>query len=212
MSVHTEPHAAPAGVALLDQHRRRTRHSADDFVNHAISICEREGASAVTARRIAKEMGLSAMALYRHFQSMDHLLAVVWNEGFAQLLAVMNVSNESEGGGLAGFRATLRAYVRFGIENPGLYRFMFTAGARPEQFGLENLGLTAMQRLREGIEALHRSGEVASHEMKDMDPLFVWFMLHGLTTVTITGQVFKVSDLDIDSVMDKTITRILQCL
>jgi heme O synthase-like polyprenyltransferase len=48
--------------------------------------------------------------------------------------------------------------------------------------------------------------------MKDMDPLFVWFMLHGLTTVTITGQVFKVSDLDIDSVMDKTITRILQCL
>lgn len=212
MSVHTEPHAAPAGIALLDQHRRRTRHSADDFVNHAILICEREGASAVTARRIAKEMGLSAMALYRHFQSMDHLLAVVWNEGFAQLLAVMNVSNESEGGGLPGFRATLRAYVRFGIENSGLYRFMFTAGARPEEFGLENLGLTAMQRLRDGMQTLRNAGQVPPREPDKMDPLYVWFMLHGLTTVSITGQVQKVSDLDLDSVIDRTIERILQCV
>ncbi len=212
MSVHTEPHAAPAGVALLNQHRRRSRHSADDFVNHAISICEREGASAVTARRIAKEMGLSAMALYRHFQSMDHLLAVVWNEGFAQLLAVMNVSNESEGGGLAGFRATLRAYIRFGIENPGLYRFMFTAGARPEQFSLENLGLTAMQRLREGMQLLRQSGQVPPRTQDEMDPLYVWFMLHGLTTVTITGQVQKVSNLDTNTLIDKTIERILQCV
>lgn len=199
-------------MALLDQHRRRTRHSAEDFVNNAISICEREGASAVTARRIAKEMGLSAMALYRHFQGMDHLLAVVWNEGFAQLLAVMNVTSESEGAGLDGFRATLRAYVRFGIDNPGLYRFMFTAGARPEAFGLANLGLTAMQRLREAIAALRAANEGPRNHVDEMTPLFIWFILHGLTTVAISGQVQKVSGLELEELIDRTNQRILECL
>jgi AcrR family transcriptional regulator len=212
VSVHTGPHQAPEGVATLNEHRRRSRHNAEDFVTHAISICEREGAAAVTARRIAKEMGLSAMALYRHFSSMDHLLAVVWNEGFAQLLAVMNVTSESHGGGLTGFRASLRAYVRFGIDNPGLYRFMFTAGARPEDFGLENYGLDAMRRLREMITSMRQSGEIVSERSGEMEPIFIWFMLHGLTTVAISGQAQKVSDLGIDDLIERTTERILECL
>jgi len=157
-------------------------------------------------------MNLSAMALYRHFQSMDHLLAVVWNEGFAQLLVVMNATNEGEGAGLAGFRATLRAYVRFGIDNPGLYRFMFTAGARPEHFGLENLGLTSMQKLRDALASLRASGESPGGAEDEMDPLFVWFMLHGLTTVAISGQVQKVSNLDLDDLIERTTQRVLRSL
>lgn len=212
MSVHTGPHEAGPGVATLNEHRRRSRHCAEDFVSHATSICEREGCAAVTARRIAKEMGLSAMALYRHFSSMEHLLAVVWNEGFAQLLAVMNVTSESRGGGLEGFRESLRAYVRFGIENPGLYQFMFTAGARPEEFGLANYGLDAMQRLREMITSLRQSGEITSARSCEMDAVFMWFMLHGLTTVAITGQAQKVSDLDVDELIERTTQRILESL
>jgi AcrR family transcriptional regulator len=212
VSVQSGPHLAPEGVAILSEHRRRSRHSAEDFVSHAISICEREGAAAVTARRIAKEMGLSAMALYRHFTSMEHLLAVVWNEGFAQLLAVMNITSESQGGGVTGFRASLRAYVRFGIDNPGLYRFMFTAGARPEEFGLVNYGLSAMQRLREMIVTLRESGEIRPDRSGEMEPLFIWFMLHGLTTVAISGQAQKVSDLDVDDLIERTTQRILECL
>ncbi len=212
MSVQTGPHEAPAGVATLNEHRRRSRHSAEDFVRHATSICEREGCAAVTARRIAKEMGLSAMALYRHFSSMEHLLAVVWNEGFAQLLAVMNVTSESKGGGVAGFQESLRAYVRFGIDNPGLYRFMFTAGARPEQFGLENFGLDAMQRLREMIASIRQSGEITSARSSEMDAVFIWFLLHGLTTVAISGQAQKVSGLGIDELIERTTQRILECL
>lgn len=212
MSVHTGPHEAPAGVATLNEHRRRSRHCAEDFVTHATCICEREGVGAVTARRIAKEMGLSAMALYRHFSSMENLLAVVWNEGFAQLLAVMNVTSESQGGGLEGFRATLRAYVRFGIENPGLYQFMFTAGARPEDFGLENYGLDAMQRLREMVAVVRRSEEGAAERSSEMDAVFVWFLLHGLTTVAISGQAQKVSGLDVDELIDRTTQRILDAI
>ncbi len=210
MSVDTGTTRARPGVVSPPERRRRPRHTADDFIRNAIAICEREGASAVTARRIAKEMGLSPMALYRHFQSMDHLLAVVWNEGFAQLQTLMNVSSEGDGGGMRGFRSSLRAYVKYGLDNPGLYRFMFSAGARPEQFGLKNHGLATMSRLRDQLREMRAAGTIPESVDEQMSPLMIWFVLHGLTTVVISGQVQKVTDLDVDRLIERTTEKIVQ--
>ena len=183
--------------------RKRTRSSrtAEEFIEAALGICDREGAVAVTARRVAREMGLSPMALYRHFRGMDHLLAVVWNRGFAMLTPKMESARQSSGGGIEGFYGALEAYARFGIAHPGLYQFMFSAGSRPEEFGLENLGFSCFARLEENVGQLR--GSVCGTEDSDVKAcaVHVWFVIHGLTVLCISGQATKVSGIKLEELI-----------
>lgn len=48
--------------------------SRKDYIQKAHEIIEKEGAQAVSIRRIAKEMGCSSTSMYRYFTSRDELL------------------------------------------------------------------------------------------------------------------------------------------
>jgi AcrR family transcriptional regulator len=53
---------------------RRARLSRDLVVNRALEIGSSEGLEAVTLRRLATELGVTPMALYRHFQDKQDLI------------------------------------------------------------------------------------------------------------------------------------------
>ncbi|ROO89344.1 TetR family transcriptional regulator [Actinocorallia herbida] len=48
--------------------------SRDTVCEHALALADREGLEAVTIRRLAKELGVTPMALYWHFKNKDELL------------------------------------------------------------------------------------------------------------------------------------------
>jgi len=204
------------GVSTLSEQESesaaRGRKSADDFIEAATHICEREGAQAVTARRVAREMGLSPMALYRHFKGMNHLLAMVWNEGFAQLRSALDDVVEAGGHGLASFRKELGVYVRFGVSHPGLYQFMFSTGPRPEEFGEKNVGLETLHLFRQRIIELKEAGLIPPGGDPMLLCINAWFMLHGLTSLAISGQVLRVTNLELDEVIRDTTERIVRSL
>jgi DNA-binding transcriptional regulator YhcF (GntR family) len=56
-----------------------TRHQ---VVRTAIAVADTEGASAVTMRRVAAELGLATMSLYRHVSGKDQLLTLMVDEVF----------------------------------------------------------------------------------------------------------------------------------
>jgi len=51
--------------------------SAQDVVQAAIAIADREGLAAVTMQAVARELGFTTMALYRYFPSKDSLLDAI---------------------------------------------------------------------------------------------------------------------------------------
>lgn len=51
--------------------------SADDVVQAAIAIADRDGLAAVTMQAVARELGFTTMALYRYFPSKDSLLDAI---------------------------------------------------------------------------------------------------------------------------------------
>lgn len=189
----------------------RRRHTVEDFVNTALALLEQCGAHAVTARRLAREMRLSQMALYRHFDGMDHLLSRVWNLGFTQLIEYVTTADADAGGGLPGFRASLKAYTQFGINHPWLYRFMFSTGPRPEQFGEENEGLHAMQMLHQRVVTLKEEGCIAAEDDPAAISLHLWFLHHGLTTLAISGQASKVVGVELDRLIESTADGAFRC-
>ncbi|MEV0530413.1 TetR/AcrR family transcriptional regulator C-terminal domain-containing protein [Kitasatospora sp. NPDC050463] len=54
------------------------------LVRAGIAVADAEGAAALTMRRLAAELGTSAMSLYRHVQNRDQLLALMVDAAYAE--------------------------------------------------------------------------------------------------------------------------------
>lgn len=70
----TSPPARPRGRPAL---RRTTPLERDDIVEAALAIVRKEGLEAVSMRRLANELGVTAMALYHHFPDKPALMSAM---------------------------------------------------------------------------------------------------------------------------------------
>lgn len=89
-----------------------------------------EGAGGVdfSLRELAREIGVSPSAVYRHFPNKDALLSAIAREGLAMLGAAQRRAYDAAEGGARGFVETGRAYVRFALAHPALFRLVFAYG------------------------------------------------------------------------------------
>ncbi|MGX7952513.1 TetR/AcrR family transcriptional regulator [Tsuneonella sp. HG249] len=82
----------------------------------------------ISLRELARMVGVSPAAVYRHFPNKDALLAALAQTGLATLGEAQRTAYEKVGGGLSGFVETGRAYVRFALTHPALFRLVFAHG------------------------------------------------------------------------------------
>ncbi len=161
-------------------------------------LAERD-AEALSLREVARAVGVSATSVYRHFPDKQALMTALALEGLARLAAAQRVAADAAGGGAAGFAATGRAYIRFALANPALFRLIFASPilARGRTEGavesdardllLENAAAT----VREGV-----GGQAAS-----IRAVQAWALVHGLAMLMLDGQI----PLD-EALIDRAIT------
>jgi len=137
-------------------------------------------------RELARSVGVSPTALYRHFPDKAALLAALSEEGFERLGRAQLEAQARVDAGVEGFHATGRAYVDFALANPALFRLMFSHG-HPDALGNGHEG-TAMGLLRANVEALadpvHSGGE---DEIRALC-VHAWALVHGLAVLLLDGQ------------------------
>ena len=167
------------------------------LIEAGLAAIEQNGGGALSLREIARSVGVSAAAVYRHFPDKGALMAALAEVGLARLAAAQRAASEAAGGGKAGFSATGAAYVRFALANPGLFRLVFAHPA-PHDLLAAGAGKTddAMQMLRAAAADLAPAGS---------DPrlfaLRAWALVHGLAMLLLDGQL-KLDDAAIDAVVD----------
>lgn len=149
----------------------------------------------LSLRALARSVGVSATAVYRHFPDKDALLAAIAEEAYAMLAADQRAASEAAGGGLAGFGATGAAYVRFALKNPALFRLVFAhVQTEPHDKRAEEDEASAM---------LHAAA--AAYAPPGTDPqiaaLQAWSLVHGLAMLMLDGHV-PADDALIDRVID----------
>ena len=88
------------------------------LVETAARLLTEEGPSALTTRRLAREVGTSTMAVYTHFGGMEELLTAISLEGFRRLARRLNRVKPTEDP-VADVVALGRAYGRNALANPG---------------------------------------------------------------------------------------------
>jgi len=136
--------------------RRRT---AQRIALAARRLLDKEGVEAVTMRRVAQAVGITPMAVYRHYPNRSGLLNALANEGFSELSALLG---EKRFSGTIEERLTkmVEVYLAHGLQNPRLFEVMFLKpreGARryPADFkaGYSPTANLLARVVREGMES-----------------------------------------------------------
>src|SRR5579864_1376751 len=98
-------HAAVAAATTKPYHHGDLRRA---LLDAALTIIERDGASALTLRAVAREAGVSPAAPYHHFQDKSQLLLAVSKDGFHRLNEAMAEAMAERGAEEIGL-----AYIEF---------------------------------------------------------------------------------------------------
>ena len=149
----------------------------------------------LSLRQLAREVGVSATAVYRHFPDKQALMQALASEGIEQLGRYQQAAAAAAGSNADAFGATGRAYVRFALANPALFRLIFGECRDVGQsiFG-DNL---AASLLRD--KALKATGGDEAVTRRLM--IQAWAVVHGLAMLMLDGQLPTDEDL-IDRVID----------
>jgi AcrR family transcriptional regulator len=171
-------------------------------IDAGLKLLEERAANDLGLREVARAVGVSATALYRHFPDKAALLRALANEGFKQLAEAQRAAAAAAGGGEAGFGATGRAYVRFALDNPALFRLLFSAAIpagdpfhrRPEEMP------EAFRMLWDNAARL--APPDAGPDAAPLIALEAWALVHGLAILILDGQIPR-NDALIDALLTK---------
>jgi len=170
-------------MAIEDRRLRERLAQRQLMTSTARRIAEADGWDAVTTRRLANEIEYSQPVIYKHFASLDDLVAAVAVESFGELTEALRAARlgSSDAGSLG---ALARAYCGFAAEHPALYDAMFTRDTR-----LAFASPDAPSALSAAYAEL--SAGVAPHagdrDVATLTEVF-WAALHGLVVLGRSGR------------------------
>jgi AcrR family transcriptional regulator len=155
-------------------------------VRAAREVIAEKGVDNLSLRDVARKLGVSHQAPYKHYPSRDHLLAEVMRrcfDGFAQHLDAHAASADPA----ADLAAMGRQYLSYAAEHPLEYQLMFgTPWPEPASHpALVRDACHAFDVLRGVLTRMHGTGPEAAQQV-DRDALFIWSAMHGLSGILRT--------------------------
>jgi len=169
------------------------------LITTGLKKLEEGSAESLSLREIAREIGVSATAIYRHFPDKDSLLSALAAEGMAQLAREQKAAGKA--GGKEGFAETGRAYVRFAMNNPALFRLVFSSLPAAADPNCANPEDSPGGLLRQSISDL--AGPKASDAQRKAGVLRAWALVHGLAMLILSGQI---APKDIDQLINEVVS------
>lgn len=164
----------------------------DRIVSAARQALVDGGHESVALRALARKLGVTAPALYDHFDSKDALLRSVAEDGFLALIDAIEVDGERA---IDRIRQRALAYIGFASENAELFRLMFLF--RPAAVELVNEdGQAIDNELGVATEAFERGSAdlvvaIADGHMVERDTtelaMLMWSATHGIAMLALTA-------------------------
>jgi AcrR family transcriptional regulator len=190
-----EPEVGPAPAP-----RRATYHHGDlhrALLDAGLELAREGGPDAIVLREATRRVGVSANAAYRHFADRDTLLEEVASRAqgvaadvIAAAIEAVPPSDNPRETARARFRAVGVGYLRFAMQEPGLFRTAFgvpvdlSRSASPEAAG--SCGRTPFQLLSERLDRMLEVGVLPAEERPGAE-LLAWSAVHGMAMLALDG-------------------------
>lgn len=172
------------------------------------------GLTAVSMRRVAQACGISAPAIYRHYDDKDALVTAAILEGFrtfgSYLLDALEQPTPEQR-----FRHLGQRYFDFALEHPQDYRLMFMTDCG--QLNMTQLDETSQreidgtfQLLQDRVAECQREGVFSPADPRTV-AAYVWSSVHGLASLMVNGNLGSSAE-ERDALTEQQLDRIDQSL
>jgi len=182
----------PASPPEPDRIAHRYHHGdlENTLIRLALAQIERSGSVEFTLRGLARDAGVSHVAVYRHFADKTTLLARIAELGFVDLVGILRAEAQDQPPVEVFTRQGL-AYVRFALDHPGHFRVMWhhALADRSAFPPLLAASRAAYQAIRGTVESLHGQGLTRSGHDVDQLTTFAWASMHGIACLLSEGVV-----------------------
>jgi len=166
-------------------------------VETVIALAAEQNPSEITTASIAKRMGLTQGAIFRHFPTKDAILEAVMEWVAEELLSRQEKVLQEGLSPLAALEATFMAHIEFVAEHPGVPRILFGELQRGESSAAKRMAQTLIHRYAERVRHLleegKQSGEVdASLESEAGAILFIGTVQGLVMQSLLAGDVARI--------------------
>lgn len=162
----------------------------DRILAEARDLFLEHGAGGVTMRGVAARIGVTPMALYRHFDNRDELLTAIVAHGHETFLRYLNRSL-AEPTPAARLRAAGRQYLAFALDHPRSYAVMFMEHAAPSpKRGARSQAWEDAATFRFLVDRIRDCTAAGVLQADDPEAvaLTVWAHVHGLVSLFLAGR------------------------
>jgi len=168
----------------------------------AMGIIKDRGLEELSLREVARRLGVSHQAPYRHFPSRDHLLAEVVDRAFRRFddfLAQAGVTEDPR----ADLQRMGQLYLEYAARFPLEYRLMFGAKLpRVEEHPqMMERGCGAFDQLRDVLARM--VGGTRDDAVVTAEAMFAWSTIHGLASILQTE---AMGNLGIDADLQRAVS------
>ncbi|MBG0816106.1 TetR/AcrR family transcriptional regulator [Planomonospora sp. ID82291] len=151
------------------------------LIEGARALLAERGAAAFSLSELARRVGVSTAAPYRHFADKDALLDALADEGYVAFHAGLEEAARAASDPGDRIVRLGEVYLRFAEEAPALFEIMFRdRPGRPS-------GPVAFESLVTAVEQAQRAGALPSAQPPAILARTVWATLHGLAVLAGQG-------------------------
>lgn len=160
-----------------------------DLMDKAAELVEKKGAQAVSMRDLAKKVGVSTMAAYRHYKSKDELLLAVAAYGFDRLTQVGNEAAGREETVQKKLEAVLFAYYQFGRSHHNLFELMFSPLKKKESLSshFQNSARASYAQFARYVHEFIGAKKLKNQKFENQYSSAFWAYIHGMTVLASNG-------------------------
>ena len=149
----------------------------DDILKAAYNFVKENGYAAMSLRGIAEECNVSATAIYRHYETKEHLLADVVAEGFVEFNTSVEGKEEDD------IFQRCENYLAFAFDNYNIYDLLFS------QSVVEFLNFPKILEVADkAFESLLESVKEHDKSLNDLSAsnkaIHIWSFLHGMSSIS----------------------------
>ncbi|WP_206478234.1 TetR/AcrR family transcriptional regulator [Kocuria sp. KRD140] len=161
-----------------------------------------ESGERFSLRAVARQVGVSQTAPYRHFPDKAHLEAAMASTGFATLQHHLEDTLRATDPGRQVLTDLAATYVRFAAEHPALYELMFRVSVGEDDV-----------RLPASAEVFALLERIVAEQYPGADRYGLasagWSMAHGLATLYLSGQIPEKNPEELEARMAGALSAVL---
>ena len=179
------------------------------ILDTALDIIIAEGFNNLSVRKIASRLGVTATTIYNYYTNKNEINLMIRIRGFEKLYALLTKHAAPFNDIEKKMKAMVRAYIEFGLTNPGYYDIMFNLHTpkyldyvgteiEPLAHTEKQNALKCLSLFTETIAAYIPVKEKRKDHIVLYQVVKFWSDLHGLVTLTNSRLFHEVLD-DVDS-------------